>query len=42
VFHRYAIKIFCFKSAVGHLQDENGAVTADSEHEAHFVATRLH
>ena len=30
-FYRYANKKFCFKSSVGPLQDENGAITSDPE-----------
>jgi hypothetical protein len=33
-FYRYANKKFCFKSAVGPLQDETGSVIVDPEHKA--------
>jgi hypothetical protein len=36
-FHRYADKKFCFKSAVGPLQDESGSITIDAERKADLL-----
>jgi hypothetical protein len=36
-FYRYANKKFCFKSAVGPLQEENGSITIDAERKANLL-----
>jgi hypothetical protein len=36
-FYRYAKRMFCFKSAVGPLQDESRSVTVDAESKANLL-----